>query len=104
MVFSNYEGGVLNINVDQNIPNLKLGICTYEAVEINVSGPFAGNVTGVIYAGFNSPGNTNCGATIPTTVLNGVPASLFTLYSSTTNNIAQATHLGEPVFQGFPPL
>ena len=26
-VFSNYDGGILTINVDQNIPNLKIGIC-----------------------------------------------------------------------------
>ena len=44
LLFANYDGGNLNIVVDQNIPNLKIGICTYEPVEVNISGPFAGNV------------------------------------------------------------
>jgi hypothetical protein len=53
VVFSNYDGGILNINVDQNIPNLKIGICSYEAVDIRITGTYASNVTAVIYAGFN---------------------------------------------------
>lgn len=54
VIYSNYDGGTLNINVDQDIPDLKIGICTYEPVEVNISGPFAGNVAEVLYAGFNS--------------------------------------------------
>ena len=40
VIFSNYDGGTLNINVDVNIPNLKIGIVSYEAVEINLSGTY----------------------------------------------------------------
>jgi hypothetical protein len=32
VIFANYDGGNLTINVDENIPNLKIGICSYEAV------------------------------------------------------------------------
>ena len=59
LLFSNYDGGKLNIILDENIPNLKIGICTYEPVVVNISGPFAGNVTRVLYAGFNSAANNN---------------------------------------------
>ena len=77
VIYSNYDGGTLNINVDQDIPNLKIGICTYEPVQVNISGPFAGNVTNVIYAGFNSSqGNNNCGLGIPTTTITGVAPSI----------------------------
>ena len=77
VIYSNYDGGTLNINVDQNIPNLKIGICTYEPVQVNITGPFAGNVTNVIYAGFNSSaGNNNCGLGIPTTSISGVAPSI----------------------------
>ena len=77
VIFSNYDGGTLNINVDQNIPNLKIGICTYEPVEVNISGPFASNVAEVLYAGFNSSaGNNNCGLGIPTTSISGVAPSI----------------------------
>ena len=41
ILFANYDGGNLNIVVDQNIPNLKIGICTYEPVNVTFSGPLA---------------------------------------------------------------
>jgi len=104
IIYSNYEGGVLNINIDQNIPNLKVGICTYEATEVNFTGPFVGNITEVIYAGFNGLNNTNCGNNIPTTVINGVPPSIVNIYSTTTNNIAATTYLGEPAAPGLAAL
>ena len=101
VIFSNYDGGVLNINVDQNIANLKIGICTYEAVEVNFSGPFVGNITEVIYAGFDGT-NNNCGTNPPSTIINGVSPALVTQYSS--SNIAIANYLGELIMPGFPPL
>ncbi|MFM9006109.1 MAG: hypothetical protein ACKOSR_11500, partial [Flavobacteriales bacterium] len=73
VIYSNYDGGSLNINVDQDIPNLKIGICTYEPVEVNITGPFVGNVTEVLYAGFNSSANNNhCGLGIFNTTISGV--------------------------------
>ncbi|MFM7466659.1 MAG: hypothetical protein ACKO2O_02025, partial [Crocinitomicaceae bacterium] len=53
-IFSNYNGGIVTIDVDQNIPNLVIAICTYEPVQVTITGAFAGNVVQVIYAGFNS--------------------------------------------------
>ena len=90
VIFSNYDGsketvaGRLNINVDVNIPNLKIGICSYERVTVNIAGAFAGNVTKVIYAGYNGSTNCNCywPATPPgcnvTSVITGVPAGIIT--------------------------
>jgi hypothetical protein len=73
VIYSNYDGGTLNINVDQNIPNLKIGICTYEPVQVNISGPFVGNVSQVLYAGFNSnAGNNHCGLGVFPTSISGV--------------------------------
>jgi hypothetical protein len=78
VVYSNYDGGILNINCDVDIPNLKIGICTYEPVQVNISGPFASKVTQVLYSGFNSnQGNVHCGASTPaTTTINGVNSSI----------------------------
>lgn len=77
MIYSNYDGGIVNINVDANIPNLYIGICTYEPVQVSLSGPFLGNVAGVIYAGFASTqGNDNCGLGDFPTTITGVDASL----------------------------
>ncbi len=103
MIYSNYEGGVITINVDQNIPDLRVGICTYEAVTVNFTGPFVGNITEVIYAGFDGT-NGPCPNNPPTTTINGVPAGLVTMYSNTLGNIAIANFLGQPAFPGFPPL
>ena len=78
VVYSNYDGGILNINCDVNIPDLKIGVCTYEPVQVNISGPFASNVTQVLYSGFNSnQNNVHCGTITPsTTTINGVSSSI----------------------------
>jgi len=79
-LFSNYDGGKLNVIVDENIPNLKIGICTYEPVEVTFSGPFVGNITDVYYAGFNSSvGNNHCGFPILASSVNGVNPALVTI-------------------------
>lgn len=77
LLFSNYDGGKLNIILDENIPNLKIGICTYEPVIVNISGQYVGNVTRVLYAGANSSANNNhCGFPISTSSINGVSPSI----------------------------
>lgn len=103
LIYSNYEGGTLTINVDQDIPDLRIGICTYDAVQVNIIGPFAANVTEVIYAGFDG-NNGPCGTNPPTTTINGVPPGIVSQYSQTLGNIAIANFLGEPLAPGFPPL
>lgn len=76
MIFTNYDGGVLNVNVDQNIPNLVIGVVAYEATSINLSGAFVGNVTAVHYAGYNGTNNP-CGGVLATSI-NGAPGSAAT--------------------------
>lgn len=76
MLFSNYDGGVLNIDVNVNIPNLKIGVVTYEGVTINLTGAFVNNVTRVEYAGYNAS-NAHCGSVINTTI-NGAPVGAIT--------------------------
>ncbi len=77
VLFTNYDGGVLNINIDVNIPNLKIGIVSYEAVSVNLSGTYVNNVTSVHYAGYNS-NNNNCGSGVMATSITGAPASAST--------------------------
>lgn len=103
LIYSNYDGGILNIQVDVNIPNLKVGICTYEAVQVNFSGPFVGNITEVAYAGFGGT-NDNCGSGVTSTSINGVPPGIVSIYSNATGNTAISPFLGEPLLPGFPPL
>lgn len=69
-VYTNYDGGVLNINVDVNIPNIKIGVCTYEPTTINITGLYAGNVTEVRYAGYVSTTNHHCTNSPTTTTIN----------------------------------
>lgn len=82
VVFSNYEGGVLNISVDVDIANLAIGIVTYEAVTVNFSGAFVGSINQVIFSGFNAP------------QINGLSGIVPIIYSATTNNIGIASYLG----------
>lgn len=70
LIITNYDGGILNINVDANIPNLKIGVCSYESIQINITGAFAGNVTGVAYAGYNA-NNDNCATGVTNTSIVG---------------------------------
>ncbi len=78
IIYSNYDGGVLNIDIDQNIPNLKIGVVSYEAVSINISGPFVSNVTAVTFAGFPSTGGSSCGPGSPSgsSSISGVSSSI----------------------------
>jgi len=76
MLFTNYDGGELIINIDTNISNLKIGIVSYEAVSVTLQGAYVNNVTDVAYAGYNASNNTHCGSTIPTTVITGAPAGV----------------------------
>lgn len=79
MIFTNYDGGTLTINVDQNIPNLKIGVCSYEAIRIVLTGAFVSNVVAVRYAGYNGTNNTGCGSpSIPTTTIVGAPGTAAT--------------------------
>ena len=82
-IFSNYDGGIVTIDVDQNIPNLVIAICTYEPVQVTITGAFAGNVVQVIYAGFNSTqNNNNCGQGNFVTSISGVPASITSIITT----------------------
>jgi hypothetical protein len=78
IIYSNYDGGILNINVDQNIPNLKIGVVSYEAVQINISGTYAANVTKVWYAGYNGA-NDNCNLGVTNTTISGVAPGVDTI-------------------------
>ncbi|MEY3591404.1 MAG: hypothetical protein RLZZ38_360 [Bacteroidota bacterium] len=91
ILFANYDGGNLNIVVDQNIPNLKIGICTYEPVNVTFSGPFASTVTEVLYAGFNSAqNNNNCGFPITTSSFTGINPAILTV------NVAPPVTINSP--------
>jgi len=76
VLFSNYDGGILNIDVDVDIPDLKIGVVSYEATIINLSGTYVNNITEVIYAGYN--GNADHCAGNLTVSINGAPASAIT--------------------------
>ncbi|MBP9704700.1 MAG: PKD domain-containing protein [Chitinophagales bacterium] len=58
IIYSNYDGGTLNIDIDEDIPNIRIGICSYESVTINITGTYIDNVVEVLYAGYDSDGST----------------------------------------------
>ena len=53
IIYSNYDGGDFTINIDENIPDIRIGLCSYIDVHVTISGPYAANVTQVLYAGYN---------------------------------------------------
>ncbi|MDQ3110908.1 MAG: T9SS type A sorting domain-containing protein [Bacteroidota bacterium] len=79
IIYSNYDGGELTIDVDQNIPNIKIGIVSYEFARITITGTYAGNVTEVRWAGYNGS-NNHCNLPMPyTTSITGVPNNVDTM-------------------------
>jgi hypothetical protein len=79
IIYSNYDGGELNINIDQNIPDIKIGVVSYEFVHINITGAFAGNVTEVRWAGYNG-NNNHCSLSVPySTTITGVANNVDTI-------------------------
>ncbi len=78
VIFSNYDGGTLNINVDMNIPNLKIGIVSYEADSINLTGTYLNNVTGVVWAGYNGTNHHCAFPVITNTTIVGAPGTATT--------------------------
>ncbi len=105
ILYSNYEGGILNIEIDEYVPNIKVGICSYDAVEVNFSGAYVGNVVAVIYAGFGVENNTNCGTTtIEQVSINGVPPDIVTTYIGSAGNTAISPYLGNNIPSANVPL
>jgi len=71
IVYSNYDGGVLKIDIDQDIPDLNIGVSSYEPIYIEITGQYASNVKGVWYAGYNDPNMHNKCTTLSTTSYTG---------------------------------
>lgn len=61
VVYSNYDGGFLTIDVDVDIPDLMIGVVAYESVAVTVTGAYAANVTRLVHAGYNGA-NGGCGS------------------------------------------
>jgi hypothetical protein len=89
MLYTNYDGGVLEIEVDANIPDLKIGVVTYEGTTIILSGAYINNVTSVSWAGMNGS-SVHCGMLISTS-MHGVPAG-----ADTSKHIAPLASLSNP--------
>src|SRR4051812_48308346 len=79
ILYSNYDGGVLNINCDVNIPNIKIGVVSYEMVTVNLTGPYVNNVTEVRFAGYTTTPNHHCNNSPAVTSITGAPAGTDTI-------------------------
>lgn len=79
IIYSNYDGGQININVDVNIPNLKIGVVSYEPVTISLGGPYVGNITAVHFAGYYTTTHMHCNNTPPQTNIVGAPLGTDTI-------------------------
>ncbi|CAN5535726.1 hypothetical protein BH11BAC1_BH11BAC1_06400 [soil metagenome] len=79
VLYSNYDGGILNINVDVNIPNLKIGVVSYEMVTINLTGPFVNNITEIQFAGYSTTTHHHCNNSPAVTSIVGAPPGTDTL-------------------------
>ena len=79
LVYSNYDGGSFTINIDENVPNIRIGLCSYESMNVTITGPYVANVVEVLYAGYNSDGSTSVSGVDAgiVNILNYPPVTLF---------------------------
>lgn len=63
-MFANFSGGTLNIDVDVDRPNIKIGVVSYDAVQVNLTGAYADRVTALEFTGYLASGGS-CGAQSP---------------------------------------
>jgi hypothetical protein len=75
-IYSNYDGGILRINVDTNIAGLKIGITGYENDSVIISGTYMNNVSQVIFAGYYNSNNIHCTPWPSQKSINGVAAAI----------------------------
>ena len=90
VLYSNYDGGILNINVDVNIPNLKIGVVSYEMVTINLSGPYVNNITKIQFAGYTTTTHHHCSNSPAVTSIVGAPSGTDTLIFMPNSPIANS--------------
>lgn len=81
VLFANFDGGVLNLDVDVDIPNLRIGVVSYDPVTINLSGAYVANVTEVRWAGYGLTPGSACASSPATTSVTGVPAGVVSINS-----------------------
>jgi hypothetical protein len=76
IIYSSYDGGLLEINVDEDTGPLYIGVASYEFARIEITGTYAYNVAAVWYAGYDAD-NDHCdlGAPLFTTIV-GVDAAI----------------------------
>ena len=67
LIYTNYDGGDITIDIDEDIPDIRIGICSYESISIEITGDFVDNVTQVLYAGYDDDGTTS---------ISGVPSGI----------------------------
>jgi hypothetical protein len=79
IVYSNYDGGTLRLSVDVNIPNLQIGIVSYEDDSVVIGGPYASNVTKVVYAGYYNSSNVHCTPNISMKGVYGVSSNIVSI-------------------------
>jgi PKD repeat protein len=76
IIYSNQQGGNLTIDISENVQNLYIGISSQEPVVVNITGNFASNVKGVIYAGSDTLIDNNCFVNIDSTLITGIDQQL----------------------------
>ncbi len=54
IVIGNYQGGTFAINVDKHLPNLGIGLVSYQSMNVTIGGAFANDVVAVAHAGYQA--------------------------------------------------
>jgi hypothetical protein len=61
IVLGNYQGGTFTINVDKHLPDLGIGLVSYDPMVVTITGTYASDVVQLVHAGYD-PGSTVTGA------------------------------------------
>ena len=99
-VFGTYDGGAITINVNVNVPNIRIGIVTYEAMTVVIQGPYAANVVQVVTTGYNAASVTCSGCSVTDRSLRGGNALSSTLADTKGNARMVCFYSGGTASQG----
>ncbi|MCE3227027.1 MAG: hypothetical protein K0S32_1578 [Bacteroidetes bacterium] len=80
-VLTSYDGGHLTIDVDMNIPGIKIGIKSYERTEVTIVGTYSANVDTIIIRGYNG-GNNHCPPAFTTNTVIQAAAGTVKIYNN----------------------
>jgi gliding motility-associated-like protein len=94
-IITGFSSDIVQLNIDVPVPNLKIGICTYNAIKVIITGPFVDQIGAIVYAGAGVPNGGACGISVDSVEIIGFPQEAIKLYDLSRGKIGFTRRLGD---------